>query len=453
MIQRVFLPIINHIYRFAQRISNRIRIILLCLCISVPIISIYIYQIDEFLGFVTPAAVSAVIGSVCFVGIILFGISSEMENINFKKYPVYLLMTCGLLIFISGIHHYIGYSYMMMGLFMVLLVPAFILVWSKNINCLFRITEYINVILFVIFFIINCIVSPMGDPMYMLAGRYFGIASDPNGMAKISVSAAVCSIYLISCLSGKIRYMMLPVISMAVTMTYLTISRTNMIALLLIIIFTLIIALKNIFLLGEKHKKSILSLFVMCMVVILLIPVAVKCCELGYQSDVATHENDYISEVQTDTYTDSIITRATKGVAEDGSMDYNAASSGRLTIWKYCIDKLSIIGESPQNGIMIDLGRDHVHNTVLEISYRSGVLAGICFLLFELICCIWIMKTIFSKKIVLPQELFAVLSITAFGIASLFDIAVLPFAKITVLLFYISLPIMVCNGKNRCERQ
>ena len=438
MIQKTFLPIINYIARITQKINDRVRTFLLYLCVFAAIISIYIYQVDEFLGFVTPAAANALIGTICFVGIIVFGISSEMEHVNIRRLPVYLLMVCGLLIFISGFHHYIGYSYMLMGLFMVFLAPAFFLVWSRNINSLLKITACINVMLFTIFFIINCIVAPLGDWLYMISYRYFGITSDPNGMAKLSVSAVVCSIYLLSCLSGKIRYILLPVLSMAITLIYLTISRTNMIAFLLIAVFTLIIALKNTFLWSDDQKKTLLSLFAMCLVIGLLIPAALKCCELGY-----------ISEVQTDTHADSIVTRTTQGVSEDGSVDFNAASSGRLTIWKYCIDNLSIIGESPQDGIMIDLGRDHVHNTVLEISYRSGVFAGICFFLIELICCIWIVRILFSRRKTLPQELFAALSITAFGFASLFDIVVLPFAKITVFLFYISLPVIMILDKEK----
>ena len=36
------------------------------------------------------------------------------------------------------------------------------------------------------------------------------------------------------------------------------------------------------------------------------------------------------------------------------------------------------------------------------------------------------------------------MAITAFGIASLFDIVVLPFAKQTVAMFYLSLPCVMC---------
>lgn len=443
MIEKILLPVINYIYRFTQKIDDKIRKCLIGLFVFILLFSIYIYQLDEFLGFVTPAIVNAILGFICFTCIVLLGISSRIESINVNKLPLYLLMICGMIIFCSGFHHYIGYSYMLMGLFMTFLVPTFVVVWSQNINCLLRITACINIVLFVCFFIINCVIAPAGDPMYMVSDRYFGIASDPNGMAKISVSAVVCSIYLLLDASKRIRYVLLPVLSMAIALIYLTISRTNMIALALVVIFSLIIVIKNMLMCKVEYKRELLSLFAVCLVVAMLIPCALKCCEIGYYQDTSDIGNNYTSESQTSAHADSVVNRAIQGVAEDGTIDYNNASSGRITIWKYCIDNLSATGESPKDGIMVDLKIDHVHNTVLEITYRSGIFAGGCFLLLEVLCCIWIIRTVISRKKILSQEIFGVLSITAFGIASLFDIVVLPFAKITVLLFYISLPVMM----------
>ena len=466
MIQKLMMPAIGCAAGIMCRIDSRIRTVLLSLCVLVFIFSTYVYQADEFLGFVTPASVNAIIGFFCFAGITLLGISPEMKRVDIREIPLYLLMICGILVFISGFHHYIGYSYMIMGLFMLLLMPVFVLVWSHDIDRLLKIVAWVNIILFVLYFIVNCVIAPAGDPLYTVSGRYFGIASDPNGMAKTAVSAVVCAVYMLFHMSGKIRCVMIPILSMAIALVYLTISRANMIALLIVIVFALIIALKNIIINGKEHRKPLLSLLAVCLVTLLLVPAALKCCEAGYAPDVDAAEGVSVAEEQSaapqgdpgqavsvpeqgESHSDSVVRRATQGTYEDGSIDLDAASSGRLTIWKYCFDNLSMIGVSPDEGIKIDLGKEHAHNTVLEVAYRSGIPAGICFLLIELICAAWIIKSLISRKMTSPAETFAVLAITAFGIASLFDIVVLPFAKITVFFFYIAWPVMVRRGEKK----
>ena len=107
-----------------------------------------------------------------------------------------------------------------------------------------------------------------------------------------------------------------------------------------------------------------------------------------------------------------------------------------------------MIGNDIGNGAIIvpDAGRPyyHTHNTVLELLLRSGVFASGLFFILELYCAYWILRCVFLRRINTSYELFAVMAITAFGIASLFDIVVLPFAKQTVAVFYLSLPCVMC---------
>lgn len=91
------------------------------------------------------------------------------------------------------------------------------------------------------------------------------------------------------------------------------------------------------------------------------------------------------------------------------------------------------------------------HNTVIELLYRSGIIAGICFLIIELYCVVWTIRTIFAGRRNSPAEVMASLLMIAFIIASILDIVVLPFAKMTTFLFYFSLPVVF--AKNECERQ
>ena len=461
-VEKLYIPILNFIYKHTSGFSQRTRSILMYSCLTIIIVSTYFYQAKRFFLYDYPAMLNSFIGTCAFIGFLIASIDRKIEMVKIRSWLMYVLMLCGIVIVASGIHHYIGYSYILMGLFMTFLMPPFIIVWCyrRDFDTLFRCIAIIGVICFVCYYFVNMICAPAGMNNTFVE-RYRGIAADPNGVAKSAVASCVCGIYLLITWTGRKKIWMIPIISASIGMTLMTASRANLIALGCILIWGMICGIKYCYHYRDRILIKRIVLYVLFLVV--LIPVFLSGLQLKNVLEKETIKT--VSETQVVTSVDSteassfsvevdkvIGQRMQQGKTTDNGMDLNAVSSGRLEIWQYCIKQNSLLGNDIENKptIVSDTSRPiyHAHNTVLELLLRSGVFAGGLFFLLELYCAYWILRRIFSRGINTSYELFAVMAITAFGIASLFDIVVLPFAKQTVAMFFLSLPCVMCLKDN-----
>lgn len=448
LIQRIYIPILNYIYRFTKCFSDIFRQAMIYALISIIIVSSYFYQIDFFFGFSYSASINSIIGVISFIGIIVFSIDREIKTVRINSMLIYIMALCGLVVFLSGIHHYIGYSYMIMGLFMMFLVPPFVMVWRNrgDIDTIFDIFSLIFVISFVLYFMVNMAMMPYMEAD--VSGRYAGVAADPNGAAKTAVLACLCALYLFISCEKRIKFLLLPVLSVSIGMTILTVSRTNLLALAIILIFSILFVLKKIY--NDKNRSFRKYIYYPLSIILVIILVPLFIYGYGMAKSVDTGNVIYVSEEKK--VSEVIETRLTQGSDENNEVNINAASSGRIEIWKYCFDRVSLVGNDVSEGVIMipETGRvnDHAHNTSIELMHRSGIFAGILFFFVELMCAAWIIKTLFIEKKAENYKLFPILAITAFGIASMFDIVVLPFAKPTVFAFYISIACVIFREKN-----
>ena len=458
IVENLYIPILNFIYKHTSVLSQRTRSILMYSCLTIIIVSTYFYQAKRFFLYDYPAMLNSFIGICAFIGFLIASIDRKIEMVKIRSWLMYVLMLCGIVIVASGIHHYIGYSYILMGLFMTFLMPPFIIVWCyrRDFDTLFRCVAIIGVICFVCYYFVNMIYAPAGmDDTFL--GRYGGIAADPNGVAKSAVASCVCGIYLLITWTERKKIWMIPIVSASIGMTLMTASRANLIALGCILIWGMICGVK--YCCHHRDRILIKRIVLYAFFLVVLIPVFISGLQLKSILEKETIKT--VSETQVVTSVDStesssssiqvdkvIGQRMQQGKTTDNGMDLNAVSSGRLEIWQYCIKQNSLLGNDIENKpiIVSDTSRPiyHAHNTVLELLLRSGVFASGLFFILELYCAYWILRCVFSRRINTSYELFAVMAITAFGIASLFDIVVLPFAKQTVAMFYLSLPCVMC---------
>lgn len=300
--------------------------------------------------------------------------------------------------------------------------------------------------------------------------RYAGIAADPNGVAKTAVASCVCGIYLLTTISGRKKFWMIPVIAASIAMNLVTVSRANLTAMGIILICGIIMGVKYLYYHGDKARIKRSVLF--AVILVILIPVFMSGLKLKdfYNQQFVQQSSEEVtassaetaagttdpssSEIKVNEVMDQ---RIHKGSDGENGIDLNTASSGRLAIWNYGLSKSSLLGNDVKNGaIFISTANRnyyHMHNTVLELLYRSGIFAGGLFLILELYCAWWILRNVFSKRVNRTWEIFAIMAITAFGIASLFDIVVLPFAKQTVAMFYLSLPCVMATNHEKEDNQ
>lgn len=468
IVEKLYIPILNFIYKHTSGLSQRTRSILMYSCLTIIIVSTYFYQAKRFFLYDYPAMLNSFIGICAFIGFLIASIDRKIEMVKIRSWLMYVLMLCGIVIVASGIHHYIGYSYILMGLFMTFLMPPFIIVWCyrRDFDTLFHCVAIIGVICFVCYYFVNMICAPAGMNNTFVE-RYRGIAADPNGVAKSAVASCVCGIYLLITRTGRKKIWMIPIISASIGMTLMTASRANLIALGCILIWGMIGGIKYCY--HHRNRILIKRIVLYAFFLVVLIPVFINGLQLKNVLEKETTKT--VSETQVVTSVDLMESsssgiqvdkvigqRMQQGKTTDNGMDLNAVSSGRLEIWQYCIKQNSLLGNDIENKpiIVSDTSRPiyHAHNTVLELLLRSGVFASGLFFILELYCAYWILRCVFSRRINTSYELFAVMAITAFGIASLFDIVVLPFAKQTVAMFYLSLPCaMYLNDSVKVENK
>ena len=413
IVEKLYISILNFIYKHTSGLSQRTRSILMYSCLTIIIVSTYFYQAKRFFLYDYPAMLNSFIGTCAFIGFLIASIDRKIEMVKIRSWLMYVLMLCGIVIVVSGIHHYIGYSYILMGLFMTFLMPPFIIVWCyrRDFDTLFRCIAIIGVLCFICYYFVNMICAPAGmDDTFW--GRYGGIAADPNGVAKSAVASCVCGIYLLITWTGRKKIWMIPIISASIGMTLMTVSRANLIALGCILIWGMICGIKYCY----HHRDRILlkRIILYAFFLVVLIPVFINGLQLKNVLEKETTKT--VSETQVVTSVDStepslssiqvdkvIEQRMQQEKTVDDGMDLNAVSSGRLEIWQYCIKQSSLLGNDIENKpiIVSDTSHPiyHAHNTVLELLLRSGVFAGGLFFLLELYCACWILRCVFSRGI------------------------------------------------------
>lgn len=412
IVEKLYISILNFIYKHTSGLSQRTRSILMYSCLTIIIVSTYFYQAKRFFLYDYPAMLNSFIGTCAFIGFLIVSIDRKIEMVKIRSWLMYVLMLCGIVIVVSGIHHYIGYSYILMGLFMTFLMPPFIIVWCyrRDFDTLFRCIAIIGVLCFICYYFVNMICAPAGmDDTFW--GRYGGIAADPNGVAKSAVASCVCGIYLLITWTGRKKIWMIPIISASIGMTLMTVSRANLIALGCILIWGMICGIKYCY----HHRDRILlkRIILYAFFLVVLIPVFINGLQLKNVLEKETTKT--VSETQVVTSVDStepslssiqvdkvIEQRMQQEKTVDNGMDLNAVSSGRLEIWQYCIKQSSLLGNDIENKpiIVSDTSHPiyHAHNTVLELLLRSGVFAGGLFFLLELYCACWILRCVFSRE-------------------------------------------------------
>ena len=173
IVEKLYIPILNFIYKHTSGLSQRTRSILMYSCLIIIIVSTYFYQTKRFFLYDYPAMLNSFIGTCAFIGFLIASIDRKIEMVKIRSWLMYVLMLCGIVIVASGIHHYIGYSYILMGLFMTFLMPPFIIVWCyrRDFDTLFRCIAIIGVLCFICYYFVNMICAPAGmDDTFW--GRY-----------------------------------------------------------------------------------------------------------------------------------------------------------------------------------------------------------------------------------------------------------------------------------------
>ncbi|EDS71886.1 hypothetical protein ANASTE_01590 [Anaerofustis stercorihominis DSM 17244] len=440
ILQNFFILILNPIYTITKKIPEKIKETLITVCF------IYLFLMQIFINsnFFIWDGISftsqAFLGCIFLFFIIIMSINKKLELLNnFRVLPT-LWMTFGVIIIIVSFIHPVGEGFRALALTVLIAFPCLYFVWGNrgDYNKLFELITKAIAFVGGMYFIF-CILTVPFETAVTHAGRYAGTANNPNFLGMICSIVLCASLYLII---NETKYIWLyyAVCGLSLMFSVLSVSRTSILSILITTIFFIIFYFKvNIV---NNKKKLILN-----MITIILIFISFSILGLSINKSISNLSTEYTTNKTNDSTKKLIKNKnVTKTNAFDRlkieDKDLNTISSGRLTIWKYYLKHINLIGNKVIKTVYVkdlNLKVYGAHNTPLDIAYRTGVINGVVWLIIEIFTGLKALIFVFGKKYKEPYYLFMSMSIIIFCVYSMLEIAIFPFKSQPVLLFYLAI--------------
>lgn len=427
LIQMIYKHTFNGAYILTKGIPIKIKDVIVNLNIFI-LTGLFFYQCAaESIG-VNPGTVQTrtIIGFISIILICIFSINRKLNNIEWNKWIVYPYYTAAVIMVVTGYLHPVGQTYLEYAWFMLLVFPAlyFILnnmqTYEKYFNALAKsITIQGSVIIFLTY-----LMRPINDITY-ISGRYLGLTTNPNYLGMVGLIVTTATLYLIVNAKKKTPIYIL-INGIFVAFIWLSVSRAALIVLTLQLVAWSIMILRINF----RHEKIKSLIIIGATFVILVVSVPIVKTTL---TDVGTVVIPVASAEEIDSELENRVDLTDKTIAQ--------ISSGRDFIWKEYVKHFNLWGNDYESfNIKLPSGGyiKNAHNTYIDISFRSGVVAGLAYLIFMTAVLAVMNINIFNNKNK-KYMIFAVMAVIAYFIESILEIQVLPFNRGIVLMFYLSL--------------
>ena len=378
--------------------------------------------------------------SVLLLTATVFSMDGELKPVAWNKWVALLTILGGAGLIFIRILHPIGDGYLIFGVMLLTVYPAFYLVWNgrKDYETLFDIIAGANL---TVGFTYSLIIFLKGAGTYIpdfFDKRYRGTTWNANLFSMIGLTVLCCSLYLLY--RNRKERKKIPL--------FLLMSAMGLIVILLgksrasIVIAMFAIASVVIFALKQKTVKRLSNRGKSVLILVLLLMCTV-CAVFIFRS--ASAEN-----TPEETNPKAISQRfSTEG------KDADEFTSGRLSMWKIYAGMLNLTGNDVDaidwDSLPVSQAA-HCHNNFLEYGYRCGVPVSLIFTALELFACMIGFLYLFSRRFKRDALLFPIIFTEMFFVNSLIDIATLPCERYAPFFFYLILAIMIDSIPN-AERE
>ena len=334
----------------------------------------------------------------CFMAglMLFFSLPKKISPIKFDQYL--LLPWCGfsVMALIAGLTK--SEDYLPDAMLYLVMYPVFFLVWS---NCDFQTIQKKLILIvqlsFIVFLSINLLFFPI------TGHRYSGFFSNVNGVSYYLALVFACSLQnIISNQKGRARlfcnYIFLGISAALVVYSN---SRTGQLSL----ITTFCLTAGLLFLVNRRGYGKLLvrRLLPAVLSIVIFFPTTLYIFQLSEKvtqviSEMGTPEQPGVSAPtparSTGEKLDNIISYNEMKTNTSGRT-LDQISSARLSIWKAYCENLSFWGHSNVTDEFTislteyysketNVPNSRAHQTILEFSYRFGILAGLCYLAFNI---------------------------------------------------------------------
>ena len=452
LVQKFYIYILNSILNIIGEFSEDTRHNINKISVFLLVLASFYGEAADLMKF-TAATNLCIIQAILLCVIILMSVKEPLKIVEWNyKYTVCWYAFCIIVLFTAFLH-ILRPGFRPMVLVMLVIYPALFFVRSnrKDYRTLYDMVAKSTVIISVGFFVLCW----MNNPMVSETVRYLGATGNPGSLGKVGVVAFTCGVYLLMN-SEKVKWMYAVFCGMAVELIVSSGSRTAFITMVaLMFVFTIMFVKEHII-----EKIELKELFKKGIVIIAAVIISSQASHFmlinGYdllhngKSVTDCFKVSLVMTVEAAEDVQDIAPAASS--ASDGSLINERLSvegknldtylSGRMVIYKAVIEKLTLFGnDGKDRAIYKDEIVTHrsAHNTVLEFTHRSGIFAGICFFLIELMTALYVIKKVFSKKICAAQEYFMIFAIVGFGLMSLTDVIYNPAAGPSMLFYFLAM--------------
>lgn len=353
---------------------------------------------------------SRMLESIVLIVILIFlGLDKPLKPVKWNKPFIYCWFALGMLMLIMGFFNEQNTGYWMTGPVIALGLPCFYMVYGRRekYEMIFDAICKAAMIISIIYFFVCLYGEYVSDNVWDATSRYNGLTIDANKIGELCLASFCVIIYYM--LVGKQKaWRILSMVSMGaiIGQTYLTQSRTTILAMAFIVGFYLIISVKDA-VTGKEFGR--LSKRIGILVISAVIAaVAVKAIDQVHDNYLLGQQEpqEVSEEADTNTQAAQTTVSTTEPSSEYRSLmpaegqDLNSFSSGRLFIWQTYAEGFNFIGNpaDAENPISPLIKQRTAHNSLVEITYRSGYITGAVYLILVIMTGIYILKVMIRNN-------------------------------------------------------
>ena len=419
--QKLWIKIGNLSLKLTDKYSENKKNRMILILFSVYILLFLAFDSIRVFGIDISNAARAIIDCCILFPIIVFSIKDPLKKVKNNTISIAWLI-CGGLILITAIDHPIGFSTIASGVAMLTVFPFLFLVWKNrgDYETLFKLYSQAYVWVILLCAILCLIFAPLGqNEMYGL--RYMGITANPNYLALFVLPGFVCGLYLYIT-SKKRGIVPLFACGAAFALTFFTMFRTSLIAMILQLALVMLIMAKE-FYLNNKDKRRIIIKKMLLLAFTLMLSIPIVYGGLTYGNTaiwkaLKTCFNIELPAVTNQTTLEERTIILDKEFKMQEGADY---SNLRITIWKEYLKRINIRGNDVTKSFYIPgFGENtSAHNDFLEYTYRSGIIVGMLYLFIAIYAGVKLLQYVFGNGRQRKYLLFFALMVTGFCVVSM----------------------------------
>ena len=487
VLQIPYIAVLNFFFQLTKGVGEKVKNAIIGICCFALVIYPALNYSDFLSDIIDDYNYKMLLISVLVIFLALFGMKEKVKHVAWKPMFTVVYYLFAISILVARYHHSLANGYTMFALFLLIVLPAYTLVWNNrnDYRQLFDWLAFAMVVVGLGFYVGSLIVWPYA-PYFFFDGRYTGLTTNPNLLGMIFACVLVGACYLLY----RSKHMIISVISlgMAVSMLYLSESRTAMLASVLAIIAEIICYLRKREADRIPGKRAVFAigltvLITVGSVIALSAPVKYfsyygieqikqnfdsgnkftleECDENGIKIGDTSKVNlemsyrtaDYKDVFEIDRVanadTPSALNRWQKNT------DINAFGSGRVALYKWVIQHTTLWGVDREKNPVDVYGIKYTgtHNTVLDYAYQCGWFSGILCFLIKLSTIIFVIRFLFGKRMIQKGTLLAVMLVLIYAVESTLEIQTIPSTRDVTCYFYLMLPVLFMGIEKASQKR